>query len=349
MFFATPLTSGRDLAEARALIESQGLLFEENADELAGLFENDRLVATGARAGYVFKMLAIDPAHQGGETLGALLTELHRLGRAAGHDVFWLFTRPENVASFLPYHFQLLVIGGRAALLELGRGFERWVDEHRPQIRPGRNGACVINGNPFTLGHLHLVEQASRRVDTLYVFIVREDRSVFPYAVRRRLAEQATAHLPNVVVLDTSRYAISAATFPSYFLKKLDQVAIEQMRLDIRLFGQRIAPVFSIRVRFAGTEPTDPATKAYNQVMREVLPECDLEWVELPRTASAGDEPGAVISASRVRAALARGDLETIRDWVPPVTMEYLLSPEGMALRRRIAADTVARGQPPAV
>jgi [citrate (pro-3S)-lyase] ligase len=346
---ATPLAFARDLAEARALIESQGLLFEENCDDFVGIFESGRLVATAARAGYVFKMFAILPEHQGGETLGALLTELHRLGGAAGHDAFWIFTRPENVLSFAPLHFQLLVTGGKAALLESGHGFERWVAENAARIRPGRNGACVINGNPFTLGHLHLVEQACGRVDTLYVFIVREDRSVFPYVVRRRLAERATAHLANVVVLDTSRYAISAATFPSYFLKQLDVVALEQMRLDVRLFGQRIAPAFSVRARFVGSEPADVATRAYNEVMREVLPDEGIEWVEVPRTDGAGGAAGEFISASRVRAALARREFDRIRLWVPPTTMEFLLSPEGLALADRIAAETVARGEVPGV
>jgi len=346
---ATQLVLERDLAEARALIESQELLFEENCDDFAGVFEGGQLIATAARAGYVFKMITILPEHQGGETLGALLTELHRLGRAAGHDAFWIFTRPENVLSFVPYHFQLLVTGGKAALLESGRGFERWVEENAARIRPGRNGACVINGNPFTLGHLYLVEQASRRVDTLYVFMVREDRSVFPYPVRRRLADRATAHLPNVVVLDASRYAISAATFPSYFLKKLDQVALEQMRLDVRLFGQRIAPAFSVRARFVGSEPSDPATRAYNEVMREVLPDDGIEWVEVPRTAGAGGAAGDFISASRVRAALARREFEKIRPWVPPATMEFLLSKEGLALADRIAAETAAWGEAPGV
>jgi len=339
---ATKLTFGRDLAEARALIESQGLRFEEHCDDFVGVFQDGRLVAAAARAGYVFEMITILPECQGGEMLGALLTELHRLGRDAGHEVFWIFTRPEHVPSFAPYHFQLLVTGGKAALLESGNGFGRWVGENAARIRPGRNGACVINGNPFTLGHLHLVEQASRRVDTLYLFVVREDRSVFPYAVRRRLAERATARLANVVVLDTSRYAVSAATFPSYFLKRLDEVAREQMRLDVHLFGQRIAPAFSVVARFVGSEPADPATRAYNEVMREVLPDHGVEWVEIPRIAGAGRPAAEFISASRVRAALARREFEMIRGWVPEATMEFLLSPEGSALAERIAAGTAA-------
>lgn len=344
MTSAIQLISMRDLAEARSLIESQGLLFEEGCDDLVGVFEGGDLVATAARAGYVLKMFAILPEHQGGGTLGALLTGLDRLGRAAGHDALWIFTRPESAPSFEPYHFRLLATGGKAALLESGDGFGRWVAGHAARIRPGRNGACVINGNPFTLGHLYLVEQASRRVDTLYVFLVREDRSVFPYPVRRRLAERATAHLANVVVLDTSRYAVSAATFPAYFLKRLDEVAREQMRLDVALFGQRIAPAFSVRTRFVGSEPSDPATRAYNETMREALPGHGVEWVELPRTAGPGGAAGQAISASRVRAALGRRELDTIRGWVPPATMEFLVSEEGLALADRIAAESAARG-----
>ena len=349
MTSAMKLTVTRDLQEARRLIESQDLLFEENCDDLVGLYEDGRMIAAAGRAGFVFKMIAILPEHQGGEVLGALLTELFRLGTAAGHDVLWVFTRPENVTSFLPFGFHLLATGGKAALLEHGRGFDEWLGEHASRVRPGRNGACVVNGNPFTLGHLYLVEQASRLVDTFYVFLVREDRSVFPYSVRRRLADRAVSHLSNVLVLDTSRYAISAGTFPSYFLKQLDQVALEQMRLDLHLFGQRIAPEFHIKARFVGSEPYDPTTAAYNEVMREVLPLYDIELAELPRTT--GQDPGleSFISASKVRTALARRDFETLRRWVPYTTMEFLQSKEGLAVAEKLAAAERARGTLPPV
>ena len=48
--------------EARALIEQSGLSFEDGFDEMFGIYENEVLVATGARAGYVLKMLAVDSA-----------------------------------------------------------------------------------------------------------------------------------------------------------------------------------------------------------------------------------------------------------------------------------------------
>lgn len=361
---ATRLYSDRDFAEAKRLLESQDLLCEEGWDDFVGIHDDGRLVAVGARAGFVLKMFAIDPDHQGGSVLGELATELMRLGRAAGHDSFFVFTRPQSAYAFEQLNFRILVAEGAVTLLEHGGGFASYLAEHAAEVRRGRNGAAVVNGNPFTYGHLYLVETASRRVDTFYLFIVREDRSAFPFAARIRLAREATAHLGNVVVLDTSRYAVSAGTFPSYFLKKLDAVSLAQMRVDLRLFASRLAPAFFVRTRFVGHEPYDPTTAAYNNVMREVFPQHDLELVELERIrerrsagatqpdskpasdAEHGDAGGAMdqassagyISASRVRAALARRDFDTLRWMVPGTTLAYLHSSEGLAIADELAA-----------
>ena len=321
---AVPLLSERDRLEARKLIESEGLRFETDADDIVGLYDGERLVATGSRAGYVLKMLAIAPSQQGGDALGELVTLLMQRGMDAGHETFFVYTRPEHAPSFERLNFRLLVTHGMAALLEIGLGIREYLDTHRALVRPGRNGAIVVNGNPFTLGHLHLAETAARRVDHLYLFVVREDRSVFPFAARLRLAREATAHLPNVLVLETSRYAVSAGTFPSYFLKRLDDAALLQMQFDVRLFGSVLAPPFSVRARFVGDEPYCATTAAYNRTMAEVLGEYGIAWTQIPRLAHGG----AAISASRVRECLGRGDLDRVASWVPPATMTFL-APRG--------------------
>jgi [citrate (pro-3S)-lyase] ligase len=329
---ALPLLTTRETLAARRFVEAQGLTFEEAYDDLVGVFEGESIVATGARAGFVLKMLAIDPGRQGGGLLGLLVAELMRLGRAAGHEVFWVFTRPASAPSFEQLNFRLLVVDGSVALLEFGGGLERYLAAHQSLRRPGRNAAVVANANPFTLGHLFLIESAARAADTLYLFIVREDRSVFPFEVRCRLAVECTRHLPNVVVLDTSRYAVSAGTFPSYFLKCDDEVARAQMRVDARLFGQRLAPPFSIVRRVVGHEPYCPATASYNQAMKDVLPEHGVELVEIQR---AGDATG-FISATRVRERLAAGDLSAVRSTVPPPTLAFLESPAGVDICERL-------------
>ena len=83
-----------------------------------------------------------------------------------------------------------------------------------------------------------------------------------------------------VVVLEGSDYQISAATFPTYFLKDLSDAAETQMRLDLDLFARHIAPALNASVRFVGSEPLEALTNHYNTLMREVLP---IEVVEIPR------------------------------------------------------------------
>ena len=330
---AVPLLSRHDRLEARTLIESVGLRFETDADDIVGLYEGDRLVATGARAGYVLKMFAIAPSHQGGEALGELVTVLMQRGMEAGHATLFVYTRPDHVPTFERLNFRLLATHARAALLEIGPGVREYLDAHRALMRPGKNGAIVVNGNPFTLGHLHLAETAVRRVEHLYVFVVQEDRSVFPFDVRLRLARAATAHLRHVSVLDTSRYAVSSGTFPSYFLRRLDDAALAQMQLDVQLFAAVLAPPFSVRARFVGDEPSCATTAVYNRTMAEVLGEYGIEWTEIPRLT----HDGVPISASRVREHLRRGDLDRVDAWVPPATLAFLRSPAGDTVARRLA------------
>jgi [citrate (pro-3S)-lyase] ligase len=315
-------------SEARAFIGSLGLRFEPGYDELVGLYENGELIACGARAGYVLKMIAIAPSHQGTDILGALVTRLILSGLAAGQETLSIFTLPQNVASFEALNFRMLATYGTAALLEHGPGLEAYLAAHAAQVTPGRNGAIVLNGNPFTLGHRHLVEFAARQVDHLFVFVVSEDCSVFPFAERFRLAVEGTAHLPHVTVLETSRYSVSAGTFPSYFLKRLDEAAGAQMNIDLQLFAQRIAPAFHIACRFVGEEPLCPTTAAYNRVMAQVLAANAIQMVELPRLEAAGTP----VSASRVRAALAAGDFGNLEKLVPPSTLAFLRSPAAQAI-----------------
>lgn len=179
-------------------------------------------------------------------------------------------------------------------------------------------GVVVMNCNPFTLGHRYLIEQAAKQVERLFVMVVREDCSLFAYAERKAMVEQGVAHLENVTVIDGSEYAISQATFPTYFLKRLDDAADTQMLLDLDLFRRHIAPALGATVRFIGTEPTDRLTRRYNQLMHEVLADVR-EIVRL-------EKEGNAVSASRVRKAMEQGDMSTIRQLVPPTTLPYIIA-----------------------
>lgn len=318
----TALACAPDMREARTFIEESDLAFEEPFDDLVGVHENGSLVAVGARDGNILKMFAVAPAHQGGPLLGELVTELVQRGFAAGHDSLFVFTKPEYAPSFESLNFSLLASHGRVALLEYGGGFERWLASCRPLVREGANGAAVMNCNPFTLGHRHLVEAAARACDHLYLFVVRAECSAFPFAARMHMVREGVAHILNCTVLDTAAYAVSHITFPSYFLKELDQAHLAQMELDLALFAGRIAPFFNIVKRFAGTEPLCPVTSLYNGAMERILPAWGIEPVEIGRK----EAEGAVISASRVREALRRGDIPAVEGLVPETTLAWLRS-----------------------
>ena len=332
---AVELVHRSDQKKVLELLGQSGLAYEEGADATYGIYENGELVATGSRAGNILKMLAIAPEHQGGAVFGELVTELVMSGQRAGYEALFVYTKPEYVSSFQALNFTLLASQEKVALLEYGKGLSAWLESGKALIRPGLNGAVVVNCNPFTNGHRYLIESAAQRVDNLYVFVVKEDRSVFPFEVRYRLVEQGLRDLRNIIVLDTSRYIVSGATFPTYFLKKDDPVARIQMELDVTLFASKIAPYFRITRRFVGTEPNCPLTGGYNAAMQRILPAHGIE-VEIIERKQA--QKG-VISASKVRELVGRNDFQSLPEYVPTTTLDYLQSDEAAAIRERLQGD----------
>ena len=323
---------GSDLGSARKLIEQNGLSYEDHFDAMYGLHENGELIAVGARDGNILKMLAVETSHRGGSTLGELVTVLVSSGLEAGFESLFVFTKVEYASSFQSLNFSLLANQGRVVLLEYGNGLKNWLTSNQSLVRPGVSGAVVVNCNPFTNGHRFLIESAARQVDNLFVFVVKEDRSVFPFDVRFRLVQDGLRDLGNVVILDTSRYLVSGATFPTYFLKKNDPVAQIQMELDITLFASRIAPFFGITRRFAGSEPNCLLTNAYNDTMKRLLPVFGLEFVVVERKQAVAG----VISASRVRELLAQNAVSKLAEYVPPTTLAYLTSDDASSIRETL-------------
>ena len=183
------------------------------------------------------------------------------------------------------------------------------------------SGCVVVNCNPFTQGHYHLINIASQIVDYLYVFIVEEDLSWFPFNDRFSLVQKGVEKLNNVRVLPSGKYVISTITFPEYFDKDSKQEVVIDPSLDLHTFAKCIAPVLNISVRFVGEEPKDNITRQYNMHMKRILPQYGINCIEIPRKKS-GDN---VISASTVRKHMQENDLETIKTMLPDVTYEYLI------------------------
>jgi len=198
------LTSLADRHAARSLVERCDLRFEDDFEDLVGIFDAGRLAACGARAGRILKMLVVAPEFRGTGLIGDIVTELMRWGCEAGCAGFFIFTRPCTATAFASLGFKPVVAHEKAVLLEHGNGLVNYLRARASLVRSGGNGAVVINADPFSLGHQYLTERASTLVTTVYVLVPSEGRFVLPLQARLELARRGTAHLPNVVVTDTA-------------------------------------------------------------------------------------------------------------------------------------------------
>lgn len=183
------------------------------------------------------------------------------------------------------------------------------------------NGAIVMNCNPFTNGHRYLIEESAKKVDRLFIFVVEEDKSFFPFQERMELVRLGVQGIDNVTVIPSGRFIISAETFPGYFYKEENTEAVIDASKDLEIFGKYIAPALNIKVRFAGEEPIDKVTEQYNKAMRETLPQFGITFHEMKRKRS---DSSIVISASEVRRQLKQNHFGAIKAMVPATTYDYL-------------------------
>ena len=285
--------------------------------------DGDRILAGGGLEGNLIKCVAVSEAARSEGLTAKLVSRLMELTRERGYDTVRLFTKPSNRSIFESLGFRLLASAEKAILMEAGAdGLKAYKKYLSGKAKEGRNGVIVMNANPFTLGHRYLVEKAATQVDRLYVIAVKEDRSLFPYEERLAMIEKGCADIANVTVCKGSDYAISAATFPTYFLKRTDDATLTYMALDLDLFANHIAPALGAKIRFAGSEPEDKLTRLYNAGMATQLPSNGVEFVEIPRLGKGQ----AIISASKVRKALDGGDFAAAGEMTPPSTTPHLLA-----------------------
>lgn len=303
------------------LLQQEALTPDENADVTALLWDGEILAGTASRLGNLVKCVAVDSRYQGQGLTAQLLTVLRQDGTAQGISHLFLYTKPQNEHLFRPLFFYPVAQSPDVLLMENRKdGITEFLRTlPKAEVR-GKIGSIVANCNPFTLGHRYLIETASRQCDHLYVFVLSEDKSLFSFADRMEMVKLGTADLKNVTVLPTGPYLISAATFPTYFLKEGAQADSAQCKLDCAVFADRFAPHFGITCRFVGTEPNCPVTAAYNEAMKQILPSLGVEVVEIPRIT----QEQQLISASRVRQLLQAGAWDELEKLVPPTTYAHL-------------------------
>jgi [citrate (pro-3S)-lyase] ligase len=327
-FHFVQATTESEIEKTKKLLEASHLHMDKHVSFTYNLYEDDELVGTISTHENVIKMIAVKEDRQGEQITAHLLQHIMRLFEQSDVNKYFIFTKPENKSFFSHYPFRLITETQDIALFE---NHLYPIEDHllslKLRLRPkhGTRAGIVMNCNPVTNGHLYLIERCAKEVNDVIIFLVEENRSVFPFDVRYQLLRKATKHLKNVHVLPSTPYVISLATFPTYFMKELNEASLRFMELDITLFKQHFFSMFELDYRYVGTEPFDQTTACYNETMKKILGD---KLVEIDRKMFHAE----VISASTVRKMMAEKKYHTIKGFVPKPTCKFLMSKEGKAL-----------------
>ncbi|ALS00183.1 [citrate [pro-3S]-lyase] ligase [Enterococcus silesiacus] len=300
------------------------LIPDDQLDYTIGIYDQEKLIGTGSIFRNILKCLAIDTSYQNENLLSKIVQALRERLEEIGYQHYFLYTKPKNSKLFHSLGFTEIAATTELVFMEQGfPDFADYLTELKKQQRMTQNNAAIVmNANPFTNGHLYLVTEAAKWAETVYLFVLSEERSLFDAKTRFELVKEGVSHLSNVVVLPTREYMVSSATFPSYFLKDQAKASIAQVQavLDATLFKEKIASTLSISARFVGEEPFSEVTEIYNQAMKKTFGS-ELKLVILPRKKI--DEEA--ISATKVRALMEQGNYTAIKPLVPPKTFEEIM------------------------
>lgn len=340
MYSREEIITNSRVSEYKEFLRKHELTYEET-DYTLGLYDGDKLIGCCSLTGNCIKLLAIDELYQGQGLTNTLVGEMLKRVYMSGRMNAFIFTKPEKEFEFNKLGFYTIVKTEDVLFLEKrSDGIAFYLKNlEKDRSEKGRVASIVMNLNPFTLGHRSLIEKASRENDHVHIFIVKEDKSVFPYDVRLELLRRGTREFENVTVHEGSEYIVSSATFPTYFIKSKDEIPEIYARVDALVFVKYIAKALNISRRYVGTEPLSKTTNMYNKVLKEALGEEGIEVIEVART----EAEGRIISASYVRRYIREGRLEEAFKLLPETTIEFLRSDRGKEIIKKIEKMSVSQ------
>ncbi len=327
------------------LLEEEKLEIKEFLSGFKLNYENDitytivcrlgnKIIGTASIANNIIKCFAVDCNYQGeGISLKLVTVILNKLNEKGIYHYF-VYTMPKNVELFQGMAFNLISSTKNVSLLEGGISNIR---DELMQLKKQFNisdkpkASIVMNCNPMTIGHFHLIEKCAKENEEVIVFIVEEDKSTFPFSDRIKIVKKAVQKLKNVKVIPSTKYIISSATFPTYFLKEDSDMIKVHALLDLTIFKNYFMPIFSINKRYVGKEPYCQTTSKYNEAMKKILKE---DVVVIDRLESNKIENNETkefaVSASIIRDLLKESvNISVVKELVPKETFEYLSSKNG--------------------
>lgn len=308
-----------------SFLHKNDLSYDQDITETFYIEENDEVIATISRSQDIIKCLAVDEEFRGQNIASKLVSEIINSLRLDGIFHYKVFTKTIYEDVFTHLGFSLIIKSNKVCILEFGSpGIQETLASMKQkvenQITQSINdcsiGAIVVNCNPITLGHYKLIQSSAQKHDYFIVFVVEEDQSVFTFKERFSLVYLALKDISNVVIIPSSNYVVSQLTFPSYFLKTVDEAQKEHAKLDALIFEKYFIPIFNIQKRYIGTETSDFMVM-YNQILLDTLG----EHIILQERFQLDDQ---VISASQVRKLIFQNKIDEALKYVPEQTRPLL-------------------------
>ena len=301
----------------KAFLSGFGLKYREDTDSTIYAEENGEIVGSVSHTQNVITCLAVSEKMRGENLAATLVGEMMARLREEKIYGYRVFTKPEYRPLFESMGFRYLVGGDDFVALEGGEcNVEKAVDGLVRKVSCELGGieddtaAIVINGNPFTEGHLALCEYALARHKRLLLFVLEEDISEFSFKERFSLAFLATRpYAERLSVLPSTEYVVSRATFPDYFLHGADEATCAYAKYDAEIFKKFFMEPLGIKKRYFGSEVTD-YMQIYNGAMKSVLGDA-AEIIERVK------KDGETVSAKSVRRLISEGKYNEAVSLVP--------------------------------
>ena len=302
------------------------------------VYDEDKLVATSSLANNVMKCFLVIKEYTNQNITNLMFSHLVNYMSQLNIFHYFVYTIPRNELIFTSLNMKTIVMTMNTVLLEGGDEINNVLTNLKDEyaLSDNKKAAVIINANPMTLGHLYLIETASKENKEVLVFVVSEDLSSFPFLDRFEIIKSATSYLKNVTVLPTLSYLVSKITFPKYFLKEDQLIKDEQTLIDVLVYKQYYEKIFNINIRYLGEEPFSFNTNKYNQVLKTYLG----SHVKIIKRKKIGEK---IVSASLVRKLLKENNTEEIKKYVPLATYEYLVSEKGQLVVKRIKEHSLGR------
>lgn len=347
IFTRVKRSKNKKMAKIAQFLHKNNLSVNTTVKVFITVTRDKKLIACSKIAKNIIKCVAISKSVRSKKLALTLATKLINLAYKRHSTHLFIYTKTKYKALFRQCGFSTLtsVPGVMVLIKNSATQLKRYAKSLKKFRHPkNKIGCIVINANPFTNSHRYLIQQAAAQCNWLHLFLVKKNSSRFPYKNQLNLVLKSTANIPRLTVHRGSKYIISRATFPCYFIKKQSVINHCYTKINLKIFRQYLAPALGVTHRFVGTKPFCRVTAQYNQNMRF--------WLETPTISAPPIKLVKIkrlryqkmpISASQVRQLLAKNNLTAIAPLVPAVTLHYLQN-----LLKHSRQDAAARQKTPA-